>query len=80
MTVNTISPGYVSTDMISHPPPGEGAEWVQKWKSDTPVDRFADAEEIGQMIVLMCSKEASTFMTGHDLVMDGGESCRPEHN
>lgn len=77
VTINTVSPGYVSTDMISDTPSGEGASWVEKWKRDTPVDRFADPSEIGRMIVIMCSSEASTFMTGHDLVIDGGESATP---
>ncbi|WVQ68683.1 uncharacterized protein L199_006892 [Kwoniella botswanensis] len=72
VTVNSISPGYVATDMIKDPPPGEGATWPKVWMRDTPVDRFAEAFEIGQMIVLMCSQESSTFMTGHDLIMDGG--------
>ncbi|WWC89568.1 uncharacterized protein L201_004492 [Kwoniella dendrophila CBS 6074] len=72
ITINSISPGYVSTDMIKNPPPGEGSSWPIKWKQDTPVDRFAESSEIGQMVVLMCSNEASTFMTGHDLVIDGG--------
>ncbi|ORX39336.1 hypothetical protein BD324DRAFT_619289 [Kockovaella imperatae] len=72
ITVNTISPGYVSTDMIANPPSGEASAWVQTWKSMTPVDRFAKASEEGQMVALMMSDHASTFMTGHDLVMDGG--------
>ncbi|WVW83654.1 hypothetical protein I302_105675 [Kwoniella bestiolae CBS 10118] len=72
ITINSISPGYVATDMIKDPPPGEGREWADKWRKDTPVDRFADASEIGRMVVLMCSSESSSFMTGHDLVIDGG--------
>jgi len=59
--------------MINHTPSGEGADWADKWMRDTPVGRFADPSEIGQMIVIMCSEEASTFMTGHDLVVDGGQ-------
>ncbi|WWC61618.1 uncharacterized protein I303_104202 [Kwoniella dejecticola CBS 10117] len=72
VTINSISPGYVATDMIKDPPPGEGATWPKVWMRDTPVDRFAEASEIGQMVVLMCSQESSTFMTGHDLIIDGG--------
>lgn len=72
ITVNSISPGYVSTDMIKNPPPGEGEQWVTKWNGMTPVGRFADPKEIGDTLVLMCSDKASTFMTGHDLVIDGG--------
>lgn len=58
--------------MIKNPPPGEGEQWVAKWNGMTPVGRFADPKEIGDTLVLMCSDKASTFMTGHDLVIDGG--------
>lgn len=71
--MNSVSPGYVKTDMTSHPPPGDGERWVAKWDEMTPFGRFADPSEIGEMVVLMCSDKASGFMTGHDLVMDGGE-------
>lgn len=58
--------------MIKNPPPGEGEQWVAKWNEMTPVGRFADPKEIGDTLVLLCSDKASTFMTGHDLVIDGG--------
>lgn len=74
ITVNSVSPGYVKTDLIANPPPGEGAEWVAKWGAMTPVGRFADASEVGDMVAFMASGRASSFMTGHDIVMDGGES------
>ena len=35
--------------------------------------RFADIKEIGDMVVLMCSDRASTFMTGSDVILDGGK-------
>ncbi|RSH82080.1 uncharacterized protein EHS24_008284 [Apiotrichum porosum] len=72
ITVNSVSPGYVKTDLIANPPPGEGAEWVAKWGAMTPVGRFADASEVGDMVAFMASGRASSFMTGHDIVMDGG--------
>lgn len=50
----------------------EQREWAAKWMSMTPVNRFCDPAEIGNMITLMASDMASSFMTGHDLVMDGG--------
>lgn len=60
--------------MIKNPPPGEGERWVAKWNEMTPVGRFAGPKEIGDTLVLLCSDKASTFMTGHDLVIDGGRS------
>ncbi|KAL1413720.1 hypothetical protein Q8F55_001502 [Vanrija albida] len=67
IAVNALSPGYVSTDMTSCDP-----AWMQKWSDMTPFGRFAQPAELGNMVVLMCSGLASRFLTGHDLVMDGG--------
>ncbi|KAK4684803.1 hypothetical protein P7C73_g5362, partial [Tremellales sp. Uapishka_1] len=78
VSVNSISPGYVYTDMIANPPPGE-EEWVKTWQAMTPVDRFAQPKEIGDMVVLLCSDRASHFMTGSDVVLDGGESFLSIH-
>lgn len=72
ITVNCISPGYVATDMTDASSTPEQREWAAKWMSMTPVNRFCDPAEIGAMITLMASDMASSFMTGHDLVMDGG--------
>ncbi|ORY31387.1 hypothetical protein BCR39DRAFT_526392 [Naematelia encephala] len=72
ITVNAISPGYIQTDMIANPPPGEGEEWVKIWKSMTPVDRWGTAEDVANHIVLLCSDRAGSFMTGSDIVVDGG--------
>ncbi|WRT67710.1 uncharacterized protein IL334_004682 [Kwoniella shivajii] len=73
ITVNTISPGYIATDMIANPPPGEEL-WVQKWHDMTPVDRFGEAKEVGDSVVMMCADRGlgAGFMTGSDLVIDGG--------
>lgn len=58
--------------MTMHPPPGDGAAWVKKWREMTPVDRFAEPSEIGDLVVLLGSPRASSFLTGHDVVVDGG--------
>lgn len=73
ITLNCVSPGYVDTDMIRHPPEGFGEAWIADWRKRTPVDRFADPQELGNMVLLLCSDLASSFLTGHDVVMDGGE-------
>ena len=38
--------------------------------------RFAEAKEIGDLAVLLCSERNSPWMTGSDVVIDGGECCR----
>jgi NAD(P)-dependent dehydrogenase (short-subunit alcohol dehydrogenase family) len=43
----------------------------QRWIEDAPMQRYATPEELGPSIVYLAS-EASSFMTGSVLVVDGG--------
>lgn len=40
ITVNSISPGYVLSDMIANPPDEKAASWSKEWKDRTPVGRY----------------------------------------
>ncbi len=69
ITVNGISPGVCDTE-INAPlmqNPGLRAEFLAK----TPVGRWGLPSEIGAAAVFLCSESAG-FMTGTDLVIDGG--------
>ena len=69
--VNSISPGYTMTPMNTR---SEVADQLQAFKRDTPMQRIAAAEEmIGPAVFLM--SRASSFVTGVDLIVDGGFSC-----
>jgi len=67
--VNSLSPGYVGTELTKRG--FENAEWREAWISGTPLARLAKPEEIAPGVVFLASR-ASAFMTGSDLVMDGG--------
>ncbi|WVF69250.1 hypothetical protein IAT40_004026 [Kwoniella sp. CBS 6097] len=73
ITVNTVSPGYIATEMIASPPPGQES-WAQKWHDLTPVGRFGQAKEVGDTVVMMASGRGfgGGFATGSDVVIDGG--------
>ncbi|MGB7755178.1 MAG: SDR family oxidoreductase [Salinisphaera sp.] len=65
--VNAIAPGYVGTDMA----PVNDPKFKPYWIDDAPMQRAATPEELGPSIVYLAS-EASSFMTGSILKIDGG--------
>jgi NAD(P)-dependent dehydrogenase (short-subunit alcohol dehydrogenase family) len=74
ITVNSISPGYVATDMIANPPNEEAEAWATEWTQRTPVGHFATAEQIGEFVATLVSDSQGGmgWMTGSDVVIDGG--------
>jgi NAD(P)-dependent dehydrogenase (short-subunit alcohol dehydrogenase family) len=70
--VNSISPGYTRTslvdDLLKTP---QGQEMLPHWMSLTPTGRMAEVTDLQGAVVYLAS-EASDFMTGSDLVIDGG--------
>jgi sorbose reductase len=67
--VNCISPGYTLTALVNKIP--EVAQHLPFWTELTPVGRLGQVEDLQGAIVFLAS-DASDFMTGHDLVIDGG--------
>ncbi len=65
--VNAIAPGYVKTEMA----PVDEPQFRQHWIEDAPMQRYALPEEIAPTVVYMAS-DASAFMTGSVVVIDGG--------
>jgi len=65
--VNALAPGYVKTEMA----PVDRPEFRRYWIEDTPMQRYATPEEIAPSVVYLAS-DASSFMTGSVLVLDGG--------
>ena len=67
VTVNTVSPGYIGTDMVRAIKP----EVLEKIVATIPVKRLGSPEEIGS-IVAWLSGEDSGFTTGADFSCNGG--------
>jgi NAD(P)-dependent dehydrogenase (short-subunit alcohol dehydrogenase family) len=65
--VNALAPGYVKTAMS----PVDEPQFRRHWIEDVPMQRYATPEELGPSIVYLAS-DASSFMTGSILVVDGG--------
>ncbi|MBT3393567.1 MAG: SDR family oxidoreductase [Waddliaceae bacterium] len=69
ITVNAICPAFVDTPLVR--PVKDDAELYEDIISRTPLGRFAAASElIGPTMFL--SSDASSFVTGHALLVDGG--------
>lgn len=68
LRVNAISPGYTLSPMNKRP---EVAEQLKVFSAETPMARIATVDEmVGPAIFL--SSRAASFVTGHDLLVDGG--------
>jgi 3alpha(or 20beta)-hydroxysteroid dehydrogenase len=81
--VNTVLPGTTRTAaverMIAHfakAEPGTDAfeAAADKWTAKVALKRLARPEEIANAILFLASEEAS-FITGAELIVDGGETC-----
>jgi NAD(P)-dependent dehydrogenase (short-subunit alcohol dehydrogenase family) len=69
ITVNGISPGPFATEM--NLPVMQNPEANAQFLASLPIGRWGKAEEIGALARYLCS-EAAAFITGTDLVIDGG--------
>lgn len=67
--VNAIAPGYVATPLTKKGMSNK--EWSDRWLDMTPMKRVAEPEEIAPLAVFLAS-DASSFMTGSVVVIDGG--------
>jgi NAD(P)-dependent dehydrogenase (short-subunit alcohol dehydrogenase family) len=71
--VNAVAPGYVETDLsrggIENP------EWFPIWRGMTPMGRVGQPDEVAAAALFLCS-EASSYVTGEVLVVDGGYTTR----
>jgi len=69
--VNCISPGIVRTPLIVNSP--ALAPLVTRWLQDIPMGRLCELEDLQGAAVYMAS-EVSDYMTGHNLVIEGGHT------
>ncbi|CAG8160959.1 unnamed protein product [Penicillium salamii] len=67
--VNSISPGYMDTILNA----GDGLADIRKiWDARCPMGRMGDPEEITGAVILLCSQRAGRYITGADIIVDGG--------
>jgi NAD(P)-dependent dehydrogenase (short-subunit alcohol dehydrogenase family) len=68
--VNAIAPGWFPSDMSQYVLGPHGDELVKR----IPVNRFGGPDDLKGAVVLLAS-DAGAFITGHTLVVDGGQSA-----
>ncbi len=73
ITVNAIDPGVIMTDMTKGMLNDPATK--KMLMENTPVGRFGQPEDIGNAAVFLALDESS-FVTGHNLVVDGGWTAR----
>lgn len=70
--VNSVSPGLIDR-------PGLAEDWppgVLRWTSVVPLERLGQPEDVADAVLFLASS-ASRWITGADLLVDGGISTRP---
>jgi NAD(P)-dependent dehydrogenase (short-subunit alcohol dehydrogenase family) len=68
--VNSIAPGYFDTDLC-HEALSEGNPMGKVWLERTPMARAGEPDELGPIAVYLAS-DASSFVTGSIILIDGG--------
>jgi NAD(P)-dependent dehydrogenase (short-subunit alcohol dehydrogenase family) len=69
--VNCISPGIIRTALIENSP--ALAPLVQEWLKTIPARRLGEVSDLQGGIIYLAS-EVSDYMTGHNLVIEGGQT------
>jgi sorbose reductase len=64
--VNSISPGYIMTELVE-----PLTDFHALWKPQIPMRRLGTPEELMGLYLYLAS-DASTYMTGSDVIIDGG--------
>ena len=73
--VNSISPGYTKTALVDNlleTPAGK--TMLPQWLSKIPLGRMANTEDLQGAVVFLAA-QVSDYMTGSDVLIDGGYCC-----
>ena len=67
ITVNSVSPGVILTDMTSH----FDEETMNELKEETPLGRIGTPKDVAGVVSFLASSDAD-FITGADIPVNGG--------
>jgi len=66
--VNTVSPGFVLTELTRRILSGQE---MRELAQEVPLGRFAEPEEIARVVAFLAS-DLNSYITGQNIVVDGG--------
>ncbi|GGJ10966.1 3-oxoacyl-ACP reductase [Halobellus salinus] len=72
--VNAIAPGYMRTELVDDVL-ANNPEMEETWIENTPLRRLGRPEELRELVVYLAS-DASSYMTGTTVVIDGGYTAQ----
>jgi NAD(P)-dependent dehydrogenase (short-subunit alcohol dehydrogenase family) len=65
--VNAVAPGYIRTEMA----PVDEPQYRKEWIDDSPMRRCGEPDEVAAAVLFLASN-ATSFVTGSVIVVDGG--------
>ncbi len=71
--VNTVIPGVFITPMTDNA--RRNPDMMAKWEKEIPLSRLGDPVEVAEVVLFLCS-DASSYMTGSTVTVDGGKVMR----
>lgn len=69
--LNSISPGFMMTDMLKDADPA----MLEQWASGIPAGRIGTPDDLAAALIYLFS-DSSLYTVGSDLVIDGGYTCQ----
>lgn len=70
LRVNVVCPGVIKTPMVDRFT-GKSKEVEKQFENMEPIGRMGQPEEVAEAVIWLCS-DASSFVTGHSMAVDGG--------
>ncbi|ALS96508.1 SDR family oxidoreductase [Xanthomonas oryzae] len=77
--VNSISPGWISTDAWRAPQRRRAPKLSRRDHAQHPAGRVGTPEDIAQLAVYLLAPQLSGFVTGQDVIVDGGMSRKMQY-
>jgi NAD(P)-dependent dehydrogenase (short-subunit alcohol dehydrogenase family) len=72
--VNAVSPGLIQTEMLDRSVQ-TNTELMEYFKTTLPMGRIGTPQEVVNAVLWLCS-DASSFVTGQSLTVDGGYTAQ----